>query len=141
MRTSYTQSKRATVSTKPLQTMWRGLLAAAAAVLLALVGTQSTNAQSTLTVCADGCTHTTIQAAINAAAAGDTIQVAAGTYAELVTINKQLTLLGPNASKVGNAPDRVDEATIRFPAGATNGSSLVSVSQDIHNVTIAGFNF
>jgi hypothetical protein len=72
MRTSYTQSKKATVSTKPLQTMWRGLLAAAAALLLALVGTQSTSAQSTLTVCADGCAHTTIQAAINAAAAGDT---------------------------------------------------------------------
>src|SRR5688572_10768607 len=38
--------------------------------------------------------YCTIQAAVNAAAALDTIAVAAGTYVERVTVNKTLTLAG-----------------------------------------------
>jgi Calx-beta domain len=40
----------------------------------------------------------TIQAAVTAASAGDTIQVAAGTYAEHVTVNKNLTVNGAGAA-------------------------------------------
>ncbi len=47
-----------------------------------------------ITVCASGCTHTTIQAAVNAAPAGATIAIRAGTYTENVTIGKSLTLVG-----------------------------------------------
>lgn len=57
----------------------------------------------------------TIQAAVSAATAGDTVQVCAGTYVESVNVNKQLTLSGPNAgiSAGWNAGTRVGEATIQ----------------------------
>jgi len=46
-------------------------------------------------VCKTGCTFTTIQSAINASRSGDTINIAAGTYAEnLVIEGKTLTLIG-----------------------------------------------
>ena len=53
-----------------------------------------------LVTCADAATlnvpadYATIQAAVNAAAAGDTILVQSGTYYENVNVNKQLTLQG-----------------------------------------------
>ena len=53
----------------------------------------------------------TIQAAINAAADGDTIIVAPGTYDESVTVNKDVTLLGANFGHPGNGA-RGDESVI-----------------------------
>ena len=47
---------------------------------------------------------TTIQEAVDAASAGDTILIAPGTYAETVTVNKLLTILGPNAGIPGSDP-------------------------------------
>ncbi|MBN2686505.1 MAG: right-handed parallel beta-helix repeat-containing protein [Pontiellaceae bacterium] len=44
--------------------------------------------------------YATIQAAINAATAGDVIQINAGTYNEAVTINKAVTLMGVSADSV-----------------------------------------
>jgi hypothetical protein len=52
-------------------------------------------------VCAT-CAHTSIQSAVNDAASGDVVYVAAGLYTENVTIEgKQLTLIGAGASTTG----------------------------------------
>jgi Ca2+-binding RTX toxin-like protein len=66
---------------------------------------------------------TTIQAAVNAASNGDTILVAAGTYAELVTVDKDVTILGPNAGIPGTGTRGteavVDGGFYMHAAGAT----------------------
>ena len=55
----------------------------------------------------------TIQAAVNAASAGDTIEVATGTFPNSVTIDQpNLTLEGPNAGTPGASAERGAEAVI-----------------------------
>jgi len=101
-------------------------------LLLFIVATGSTQA-ATINVPAD---YATIQAAIDAAAAGDTIIVAAGTYNERLNIQKSLTLLGPNALIDPNVGIRVNEAVI-------DGSGLAGTDPALnvraHHVTIQGF--
>jgi pectin methylesterase-like acyl-CoA thioesterase len=58
----------------------------------------------------------TIQAAINAAGAGDTISIAAGTYNESLTINKALTIQGANAGIAGTG-SRGPETVLNWPSG------------------------
>lgn len=80
---------------------------------------------------------TTIQAAIDAAAAGDVISVLPGTYAEVLTINKQLNLLGPNANINPNTTVRNPEAIVVYPTGLTADADLVTVTAG--GVLIDGF--
>lgn len=82
-----------------------------------------------------------IKDAIDAVVPGGKVYVAAGTYAEQLTINKAVTLLGPNAGiSAGVTPGmRVPEATVTFPTGLPIDSYLVSITSD--NVTIDGFDF
>jgi hypothetical protein len=90
----------------------------AAVILGALLFGNRVSAAGTLYVNPDGVCggnspcFTTIQAAINAAAPGDTINVAAATYVEEININKALTLLGPNANINPNTGVRGAEAVI-----------------------------
>ncbi len=74
----------------------------------------------------------TIQAAVNKAVAGDTITVAAGTYAEHVAVNKSLTINGANVGVAGNvargAESIVDGTDTDAPFAIT-----------ANNVTIDGF--
>lgn len=72
-----------------------GVVGAGLALLAVAVGNAGV-----LTVCAKGCNFTTIQAAIDVAKPGDTIEVKAGSYKENIVIRKTITLQGEDISKV-----------------------------------------
>ena len=55
---------------------------------------------ATLTVCAQHCSSTTIQGAVDLAAAGDTVDVGPGTYVENVVVDRPLTLQGAGSESV-----------------------------------------
>ena len=76
----------------------------------------------------DNTKFASIKAALEAAYDGDTIIVSKGTYADNLTIDKKVTIVGPNAEKIGKDATRVDEAII---------DGAISVSSD--DVVIAGF--
>jgi hypothetical protein len=85
---------------------------------------------------------TTIQAAINAAAPTDTIQVCAGTYAEQININKPLTLLGPNTGIDPNVGPRVAEAVIIPTASDPINPAFagpIVVTMGVSGITFRGF--
>jgi hypothetical protein len=88
-----------------------------------------------------GTGYCSIQAAINAAIAGDVITVAAGTYDEIVTVNKALTINGPNAGLDPNTGSRVSEAILVSspqPAGTNQKTQWHILA---NNVVIDGFYF
>jgi hypothetical protein len=103
-----------------------GLVALVLAALL-VAGARPASA-ATLQVCPSGCSFTTIAGALAAAANGDTIGIAAGTYAGGFTVDKSVTLRGEGA----------DQTTI------TGGGPVVAVadgvSATIESVTITGGN-
>jgi nitrous oxidase accessory protein NosD len=103
-----------------------GLVALVLAALL-VAGAPPASA-ATLQVCPSGCSFTTIAGALAAAANGDTIGIAAGTYAGGFTVDKNVTLRGEGA----------DQTTI------TGGAPVVTVangvSATIESVTITGGN-
>jgi hypothetical protein len=83
-----------------------------------------------------GSDYKTIQSAIDAASAGDTIIVAAGVYKENVNFNKSVTVLGPEHGVSGTGAGR----------GAANGTGEATIvgHSDITApgaVTIDGFRF
>jgi hypothetical protein len=102
-------------------------------VLLMSLRAESKVQAATITVCATGCDHTSIQGAIGAAVAGDTISIAAGLYLGTITIDKNLTLDGAGAGSTiitTNPMSPTDEAAI-----VTVNSGVTAV---IDGVTITG---
>lgn len=78
-----------------------------------------------VTVCGDGCDFSSVQDAINAASAGDTIEVHSGIYFEHVYVSKSLTLIGVDT---GGGMPVIDAEGI---------GSAITISSD--NVTLRGF--
>lgn len=113
------------------------VLGLVSALLVVPAPAQANGTPTTRTVCASGCDHTTIQAAINAANSGDTITVAAGTYAETLTINKPLTLVGPQSDvRADTSTARAGgEAVIQPPANGIPIELLAGAS----GTSISGF--
>ena len=81
---------------------------------------------TTYTVCPSGGDYTSIQAAIDAADTGDTIEVHSGTYYENVDVTKQLILRGVD---IGSGKPVVD-------AGGSGSAIMLTVD----GITLAGFN-
>jgi parallel beta-helix repeat protein len=74
--------------------------------------------------------YTTIQAAVNAAASGATIQVCPGTYAEQVTITTPLTLKG-----VTNTAGNTGAAVVTIPTGTFSGA-FTQINIEASGVTL-----
>src|SRR6185437_5573079 len=82
-------------------------------------------------------TYATIQAAVNAASAGNIITVDAGTYAEKVTVNKAVTIEGAQVGVAGQSPNRTgNPATESVVTGASGSTSFYVTAS---GVTIDGF--
>ncbi len=87
----------------------------------------------------------TIQAAIDAGttANGEIITICAGTYAENVTVNKQLDIRGPKYNVAGNHPSRGTGEAIVVPAVSAAGGEIFMVKTSnvsINGLTIDGNN-
>ena len=80
---------------------------------------------ATYTVCPSGCNYSSIQAAIEAADPGDTIEVHSGTYYENVDVTKQLILRG------------VGTGTGKPVVDADDSGSAITLSAD--GITLEGF--
>ncbi len=84
----------------------------------------------------------TIQNAINAAAAGDTIWVDPGLYREDVVVNKQLVIKGSNYGADPNAgPRPFDESIVQpFTNDAVN-NTFFYLDGNANNTKVDGFTF
>jgi hypothetical protein len=87
--------------------------------------------------------YSTIQAAVNAAPAGATVTVDAGSYAEMVTVSKSLTIDGAQAGVDARTNVRAANDTAGMQSVITGATSSSGVSTAFHitasDVTIDGF--
>jgi len=86
------------------------------------------------TVCASGCAFSSIQSAINAAAPGATITIAAGTYDENVVATKPVTLQG---SGTGTVIVPAVSNPVCSPGSLCGGAASNIILVQADNVTVA----
>ncbi|MFL6284216.1 MAG: hypothetical protein ACJ74Q_13825, partial [Pyrinomonadaceae bacterium] len=96
----------------------------------------SPNSAGACTVADPNCA--TIQAAVTAASSGDTIQVAAGSYAEHVTISKDLTINGAGAAQT--VVDGMQSGTVFFIISGTVSLSGMTVTNGDTSLYGGGIN-
>src|SRR5688500_17326134 len=83
-------------------------------------------------------TFATIQAAIDASSDGNTIVVAAGTYNEVINVNKDVTITGPNVGKAGSDGTRGAEAVIKGAYMSADGATLDGLKVAYDGTLVAG---
>ena len=81
---------------------------------------------------------TTIQAAVDAASAGDKINVKAGTYAENVVVNKQLKIEGAEAS-LASYLDPTQASIVDPVNNGTDSSPAIAFDLQADGIEIEGF--
>lgn len=117
----------------PRSRSWLSSVAAAGLLATSLIALPlgDTPAQAaTLSVCASGCDHTTIQGAINAAVAGDTITVDGSTYDEQLLVDKDVTITGAGIGQSLLQPTGDHDAwDVQFTA---SGATLQGFSLDFN---------
>jgi len=84
-----------------------------------------------------GC-QTTIGAAVSKAASGDTIQVGAGTYKEVVTITMPLSLIGAGSSSTIIDATGLANGIVVISSGALNVSGAVISGFTVQNANFQG---
>ena len=109
-----------------------GVVVLVAAVVWMLVP-GAASAAKPITVCASGCSYTSVQAAVNAAPSGATISIAAGTYLEAVAISKSVTLVGAGAGATILAfPDSPFPArTVSIDAGEWRDDQIAGIRRGV----------
>lgn len=113
--------------------------------LLSCAGAGAASA-STLDVCASGCAYGTVQAAVTAAGPGDTVAIAAGSYAGNVTIDTpNLRLVGAGASSTTLTAasgtrivvgDGADGLTVEGLTVVASGAIAFQANFDTDDVTV-----
>lgn len=82
--------------------------------------------------------YNTIQEAVDAASAGDTIKVKAGTYEENVLVDKQLTILGANP-RLSSALDATKASIVDPVDNGAAGSPAFGFNLQANDIAIKGF--
>src|SRR5476651_756265 len=107
---------------------WRHVVGLFVVVVIAAIGGSSARADG-VSSCAeivggDGTCYTTIQAAIVAATAGQTILVGPGTYSGTVTVDKSVTIEGAQHGVDARTRSASDESVVAW-TGSGNGAFAV----------------
>jgi len=121
------------------QTSWASKLPflAIVTILVLMLGLMPVPEVHAASICvsqnvADGC-YTSIQAAVDAAADGDTINVQPGTFLEQVTLNKSVHLVGAGAGV------SIIKAPATLPPSSSQTSVIVNIAGSGVNAELAGF--